>query len=183
MRLNVRVLLPRHSGFTMLELIVVMILITILTVSVFSRFTGTVGYSEYTYQARLLSSLRNMQTRAMFDTRDDYCFQINLQTSPPAFGPPTLSYVSGNANDTCNTAIDFNNPDYLTTTDSEMTSAKVSLVTIADDTQTFSHMGFDDLGRPITNGPTCDSNCRIELTGKETAAVCVESQGYIHACE
>ncbi|MBL4631847.1 MAG: prepilin-type N-terminal cleavage/methylation domain-containing protein, partial [Paraglaciecola sp.] len=83
----------RHQGFTLIELIVVIILISVLSVSAYSRFSGTSGFSEYTYQARLISALRNMQTRAMHDNRDGYCFKINFNTSTAAFGPPTLRYT------------------------------------------------------------------------------------------
>lgn len=181
--LNKRFSTIKTTGFTLVELVVIIMLIGTLAVSVFSRISGSSGYAEFTYQARLISTLRNMQTRAMFDTRPNYCFQINLQTSPPAFGPPTLSYTSGDASDTCATSIDFTNPDYLATTNVEMDSAEVNLSTIGDTSLTFNQMGFDNLGRPVTNGPTCESTCRIELTGEQTAAVCIESQGYIHACE
>lgn len=172
--------IKRNIGFTLVELIVVIILISILSVSVFSRFSGTSSFSEYTYQARLISVLRNMQTRAMHDTRNDYCFQVNLGTTTPAFGPPTLSYTTGNAADTCFTDIDFTNAAYLATSATEMSDAEVSLSTLPF----FSFIAFNSLGQPVDSDGlhTCVSQCKITLTGKVAVSVCIESEGYIRAC-
>ena len=171
----------RHKGFTLVELITVIILISILSVSVFSRFSGTSGFVEYTYQARLISTLRNMQTRAMYDNRDGYCFKVILDTSAtPAFGPPVLTYAPiGDKDDTCGSAIDYNNPDYLTTNATEMSKEGVGLTT----TPNFDYIDFDGLGRPKQGGADCSASCKITLTGETTVSVCIESEGYIHACE
>ena len=178
--LNTHYFNDRHKGFTMIELIIVIILISILSVSVFSRFSGTSGYAEYTYQARLISALRNMQTRAMHDNRDGYCFKINFDTSPPAFGPPVLTYAPiGNIADTCSDNINFNNPDYLTTSAAEMADEDVSLST----QPSFDFINFDSLGRPTAASADCSASCKITFTGESAVSVCIESQGYIHACE
>jgi MSHA pilin protein MshC len=176
--------IKRNTGFTLVELIIVIILIGILSVTVFSRFSGTSGFSEYAYQARLISALRNMQTRAMHDTRDAYCFQINFDIATAAFGPPVLDYISDTAtakDATCVTDIEFGNPEYLTTNATEMTAAEVNLSTLPS----FSFIAFNSLGQPVaaTGELTCSSQCKIILTGESAVSVCIESQGYIHACK
>jgi MSHA pilin protein MshC len=179
----------KNTGFTLVELVIVIILISVLSVSVFSRFSGTSGFSEYTYQARLISALRNMQTRAMHDTRVEYCFQINFDSA--AFGPPTLTYTTGAPADTCETSIDFTNADYLTTSSSEMAEANVSLSTLSNSTlsssthPSFNFIAFNSLGQPVDaiGELTCSYQCKIILTGESAVSVCIESQGYIHACE
>ncbi len=184
MRVEERIFLLRNAGFTLLELIIVIILISSLSVVAYSRFSGKASYAEFTYQARLVSVLRNMQTRAMHDTRDEYCFQINFYSSSPAFGPPVLNYTTGSASDTCLTDIDFNNPSYLTTSEAEMADAEVSLSTLPS----FSFIAFNSLGQPVDGAGllACDSEdnkmCKIILTGKKEVSVCIESEGYIHAC-
>jgi MSHA pilin protein MshC len=159
----------------------VIILISILSVSVFSRFSGTSGFAEYTYQARLISTLRNMQTRAMHDIRDGYCFKVIIDTSAtPAFGPPTLTYAPiGDKDDTCGNSIDFSNPDYLTTSAAEMGKEGVSLST----QPAFDFIDFDSMGRPTLDSANCNASCKISITGEATVSVCIESEGYIHACE
>jgi MSHA pilin protein MshC len=179
MQLNKLTNHSKNSGFTVVELIIVIILISTLSVLALSRLTSTSTFSEYTYQARLVSVLRNMQTRAMHDTRDDYCFKINFDNNSPAFGPPTLNYTTGSAADTCRTSIDFTNASYLTTSPTEMTDAKVSLSTLP----TFNFIAFNSLGQPVDAGElTCSSQCEIILTGESAVSVCIESEGYIHAC-
>lgn len=172
----------RYQGFTLIELIVVIILISTLSVAVFSRFSGTSGFAEYTYQARLVSALRNMQSRAMYDNRQGYCFKINIDTTDAAFGPPALDYISGSSSAvsaTCSSNIDFSNPDYLTTSATEMSGEGVSLSTQPN----FNSIDFDDLGRPKLETADCSTTCKITLTGEAAVSVCIESQGYIHACE
>lgn len=170
----------RNKGFTLLELIIVIIILGILSVSVSTRFGGTSGFAEYTYQARLISSLRNMQLRAMQDTRQNYCFQINFSNSPAAFGPPTLSYNPGTPSDTCSTAIDHTGPEYLATSASEMSDESVVFGSLP-----FNYIGFDNLGRPVTDdlsSVNCSAGCQVDFVAQETASVCIESEGYIHVC-
>jgi MSHA pilin protein MshC len=175
-----------RTGFTLVELVIVIILISVLSVSVFSRFSGTSGFAEFTYQARLISALHNMQTRAMHDNRDGYCFKINLNKTVAAFGPPTLDYITNTlaaADATCANNIDPNNPDYLATSATEMSNEGLSLST-PPNLPTFDFIDFDSLGRPTgkNGGPDCSDQCKIILTGESPVSVCVESEGYIHAC-
>ena len=171
----------KQKGFTLLELIIVIVILGILAVTASSRFDGSKGFAEYTYQARLISSLRHMQQQAIQDTRPGYCFQINFLASPAAFGPPTLSYNSGAPGATCSTLIEHGNPDYLRTTASEMAGDGVTFGTLP-----FTFIGFDSFGRPLTdNGsaPNCSAGCQLDFVGEASVSVCIESQGYIHVCE
>lgn len=185
----------RQHGFTFVELIIVIILISVLAVSAYSRFSGSTGYAEYTYQSRLISILRNMQTRAMFDTRTAeptngaYCFQVNLLSSPPTFGPPTLAHHKVdnllNRSATCGLTIDrTNNPEYLFTTSTEMTNENVNLSAVNSNDEVINFIQFDNLGRPSTNqSAACGIKCKITLTGESPVAVCVNAEGYIYACD
>lgn len=110
------------AGFTLLEQIIVVLIIGILAVFFVPRFQGSSGFTEYTMQSRLISSMRNMQQRAMQDTRTGYCFQVNIlptSTGTPGFGPPSLNY-SGAPTPTCSSAIDYSNPEFLRTDSDEL---------------------------------------------------------------
>lgn len=186
----------RATGFTLVELVVVIVLISVLAVSAYSRFGGSAGYAEYTYQSRLISALRNMQTRAMFDTRavdpsnGKYCFQINLSTAPHGFGPPALvHYKTDNVTNraaTCNSNIDRSSdtPEYLYTSTTEMVEEGVSISAVNSDNDTISFINFNSLGQPSTNqSAACGTECKITFIGESSVSVCVNEQGYIYACE
>jgi MSHA pilin protein MshC len=172
-----------QGGFTLLELIVVMIILGILAVVAVPRFSGNSGYSEYTYQNQLISVLRNMQIKAMQDSRPQFCHRINfINTSTQvAFGPATTNFNAGNEAATCVTSIDFNAPEFLRTSATELLDANVSM-SVLDGTTSVGTIGFNSFGSPITSATNCSASCTITFSGVSPAKVCVESQGFIHAC-
>jgi MSHA pilin protein MshC len=174
---------PKNKGFTLIELVLVLVLLGILSVAVYPRMTGKGGIVEYTYQARLVSALRTMQQRAMQDTRDGFCFKVALfSDNNSAFGPPTLDYIDDSAINktlTCSNQIstDLDNA-YVIASNADMLNDAVT-ITAAPDFVQFNSMGctIDVLGN------ACTTDVRIELQGKNSIAVCIKSQGYIHVCD
>lgn len=65
-----------NQGFTLIELIVVIIVIGVLSVTVLPKFFSSKGYQEYTYQAQIISALRNIQLRAMQQSHTVNCHQV-----------------------------------------------------------------------------------------------------------
>ncbi|WP_416307203.1 prepilin-type N-terminal cleavage/methylation domain-containing protein [Neptunicella sp. SCSIO 80796] len=57
-----------NRGFTLVELIVVIIIVGILSVVAAARFQGKGGFSGFASQKQLVSALRNIQQQAMQDT-------------------------------------------------------------------------------------------------------------------
>ena len=178
---------PKHTkvqgGFTLLELIVVMIILGILAVYAAPKFSGASGYSEYTYQNRLISVLRNMQLRAMQDSRPLFCHRINFinTSSQVAFGPASINYVSGNESGTCASSIDYSSPEYLRTSATEILEASV-LMAASDGPTPISAIDFDSFGSPQTTASNCSAGCMVTFTGVAAAHVCIASEGFIHAC-
>ena len=164
-----------NKGFSLVELITVITLIGVLAVVAGTRLQSRQGYVEYAYQDRLVSALRNMQIRAMQDTRDGFCFRLNFQYgASSAYGPPSLDYAPGNGNA----------PAFLATVGTELTDEGLSLSSADGALINFSYIGFDALGRPLNNAANCGtgSPCRVTITGESSVDVCIESEGYIHAC-
>ena len=62
---------PKSSGFTLVELIIVIILIGIVSLFASSRYVGSSSFSTYLVQSEVLAALRLVQNRAM--NRSDYC--------------------------------------------------------------------------------------------------------------
>jgi MSHA pilin protein MshC len=62
-----KVILPvsNTKGFTLIELITVIIIIGILAASVVPKFFSSSGYEEYTYRSETIALLRATQLRAM----------------------------------------------------------------------------------------------------------------------
>ena len=174
---------PKNKGFTLIELVIVLVLLGILSVAVYPRITGKGDIVEYTYQARLVSALRAMQQRAMQDTRNGFCFKVVLfSDNNSAFGPPTLDYIDDSAINktlTCSNQIstDLDNA-FVIANNADMLNDSVS-ITDAPNFVQFNNMGctIDVLGN------ACTTDVRIELQGKNSIAVCIKSQGYIHVCD
>jgi len=172
-----------QQGFTLVELVTIMIILGILSIAVYPRFQGSSGFSEFTYQARLVSALRSLQVQAMQDSRSNLCFQLNFVngTASPAFGVPTRDFSSANALNTCAGSIDFNASGSVGTRSIELNDRGIELQA-KDGTTAITSIGFTSMGRPITNQTSCANGCTVTFSNLETVSVCVKSQGYVHAC-
>ncbi len=171
-----------QQGFTLVELITVVILLSIIAIAVVPRFTGSSGYSEFALQKRLLSALRNTQLKAMYDTRTDFCYKLVFAAPlEPAFGPTTHSYLDGNQAASCGNTIDFSSDSFLRTDEGEVAASNVSF-SAQDNTAAITFIQFDNLGRAITSAGSCASACTFTFTDESAAKVCVEDEGYVHAC-
>jgi MSHA pilin protein MshC len=148
------------KGFTVIELVVVIILIGILAATIIPKMQSTGGYEEIIYQDETVTKLRSIQLRAMQDTSGSQCHDV-LVTSDKL----------GIPDDSCTSFVDNN----LNST---------TIVKIIDHDVEFEYAGgstlfsFDHLGRPVD----CSSPCEISIVGKEqTLIVAINDQGYIYA--
>ncbi|MBZ9613827.1 prepilin-type N-terminal cleavage/methylation domain-containing protein [Rheinheimera maricola] len=143
----------RASGFTLVELIVVLVLIGVLAVSLVPRFFDGSGTSEYLYRDQALNLLRRVQMQAMQCTLGCSIADVNVSSS---------AIVIGSAN--CSDADTTN-----------------SLCIAARDAVALSPVGtirFDNFGRASCSAGACTLN----VLGASTLSVCIESEGYIHPC-
>lgn len=156
-------MLNRYSGFTLVELITVILLLGILAVSVGPRIFGGSGVGESVLSAQLVSLLRNEQTYAMQDVINP-CYGVSFAASkivPNRCGKS----LSG---------------DQLTAFD----GINISVSTVlAGGNQGFR---FNGLGCPVTlnhenDKQTCAQSADVQVTlrGSQVQHVCVQSQGYI----
>ncbi|MFT4652967.1 MAG: MSHA pilin protein MshC [Kangiellaceae bacterium] len=174
-----------QQGFTLVELVTVVIVLGILALVIIPRFTSNSGFVEYALQKRFMASLRNIQLKAMYDTRSDFCYKINLvlgNTSSASFGPSTTNYVSGNHIASCGTAVDISSPLYLRTQAGEINANDITF-TAQDSGAAITYVQFDNIGRAYTSAGTCATGCTFTFTGQSSAQVCIADQGYVYACE
>lgn len=153
-------LLTVNRGFTLIELIIVIIILGILSVTVAPKFFTSSGFSEFAYRSDVIAKLRLIQTRAMQQVNES-CHRVKVTSKQ-------LGKVD------CS-------PD-ATFVDQELQRATVVAVDINDNVS-FRPEGlifdFNSYGKPFIN----DVNSKIEITitGEQSLVIVVESEGYIHA--
>ena len=143
-------------GFTLVELIVVMVLLGILSVTLLPRFLSGAGTSEYQYRDQALAVLRRVQIEAMQCTDPVFCAGRSLQLNSSALG--SSADCRNDATHLCIASRD-----------------NVTL------TANFSQLSFDALGRP-QGCAVATPACTLTITGNTSLQICLESEGYIRPC-
>lgn len=160
-------------GFTLIELILVIVIASILAVTAGPAIFTSSGTDEYLFQSRLVSVMRMQQQRAMQDTSQ--CYGVRIENN--RFGA---------VNDCTAAAI----PNPLPNEGSGISAAAATAaaVTISSSGAAVPYtVGFNGLGCPVSAPLTCNDSVDHEITITNSASikVCVSSQGYINvgACE
>ncbi len=158
-----------HKGFTLIELIVVIILISIMAVTVLPKFFTSNGFEEFTYRDEIITKLRAIQLRSMQQTTDTVCKTVQVEIAPSAViglqatDPNTNVCTTGYSGDSTSVRVD---PKHSVT------------FTLSEGLTNFN---FSVLGRP--EGCVTVSPCviTITITGENSPEIFVNSEGYIHA--
>ena len=89
------------GGFSLIELVTVIVLLGVLASIVLPRFSSRSGFSEYAVRDQLISSFRVAQQRAMYDHSDN-CYRLHInvgsfgsQNNSAFFGPIGEVLLSG----------------------------------------------------------------------------------------
>lgn len=159
-----------NSGFTLVELIIIIIVIGILAVTAVPRLLTTSDYAQRSVQDQIISEIRLVQLRALNDRSGCYAVYIGADAQG-------IYKVTRNADGSC--------PDNYALQEQSEFSDKVvididgELATNADPLKIL----FDTKGRPATNiDCTAGNLCKIDITAKLSTSVCFESEGYVHGC-
>ncbi|RUO62432.1 hypothetical protein CWI71_03055 [Pseudidiomarina insulisalsae] len=153
------------QGFSVIELIIVIILLGILAVTAVPAFLSRDGIAEQRIQQELLSALRLSQERAMQDV-NQRCYGIEFAAMSirpyecgTAVPPEQVISVAGDVNVTVNSSVPNASTRWL----------------------------FNSWGCPVSENHTVNaepcgqSSVEIVITGTTMRYVCVQSQGYIRS--
>ncbi|MDX1677892.1 type II secretion system protein [Arsukibacterium sp.] len=152
----------RHTGFTLIELIVVLVIIGVLAVSLVPRFFDGSGTNEYLYRDQAFSLVQRRQIQAMQCTN---CFPVGVQVDSISINPAGSPGCENTATRLC-----ISNRD--------RSSVQLSPTAFTVD------LYFNNLGQPIGKGGAriCQNSCQINVQGSVTLSICIEYEGYIHLC-
>lgn len=67
-------------GFTLIELVAIIMVIAVLSITVLPKFSGRSGLAEYALRDQLITLARHAQQRAMFD-HSGACYRLLIQAS------------------------------------------------------------------------------------------------------
>ena len=155
-----------NHGFTLIELVLVIILLGILAATVAPKMLGSNGFEEYGYRSEVVTKLRAIQLRAMQQTNNDSCHMV------------TVSKLR--------LGIDQNNGCVIITTNvgnniivdatTVVINSNNGIEFEVPPTGSYSFT-FNSLGIPSSG----ETNINIKGEGATSLVVRIEAQGYIHA--
>lgn len=142
-----------NCGFTLIELVIVILLLGILSATALPRFVGKAGAEEITLQDQSIALLRLSQTQAMQNT--------SIPSSPFDLAQVTSLVLEPNSE--------------LQVQLFDTTGTDGNLVAGFR----FSSLGRPI---KLSGSTAYESGLRIEIQGKIRVVVCIEPEGYIHPC-
>ena len=156
--------MSKQAGFTLVELVTTIILISILAVVVLPRLFTQSSYSAYSLRNEFISELRQVQQKALNNT--DRCFRVTVSGT----GYQVSQFPARNGAACSGTAL---SPNPLYT---QAFQGGAQLVLVSTNSSNFS-LDFNINGRPSL---ACNGPC-INVIANDTVMINVSSEGYIYA--
>lgn len=158
---TIGLLAQANKGFTIIELVLVIVLLGILSVTVAPKIFNSSGFEDHAYQAEVIATLRSIQLRAMQQTSfgANQCHTVIVTSKQITVDDGCIANSSNSTGNTLN---------------------KLSVNIDSNHDITFSPemiFSFDSMGRPLS----CSSDCEITLVGSSNLKISIESEGFIHA--
>ncbi|MBS0043014.1 type II secretion system protein [Shewanella sp. M16] len=156
--------MSKQAGFTLVELVTTIILISILAVVVLPRLFTQSSYSAYSLRNEFISELRQVQQKALNNT--DRCFRVTVSGT----GYQVSQFSTRNGAVCSGTAL---SPNPLYT---QAFQGGAQLVLVSPNSSDFS-LDFDIDG---STSLACNGPC-INVIANDTVMINVSSEGYIYA--
>lgn len=156
--------MSKQAGFTLVELVTTIILISILAVVVLPRLFTQSSYSAYSLRNEFISELRQVQQKALNNT--DRCFRVTVSGT----GYQVSQFSARNGAVCSGTAL---SPNPLYT---QAFQGGAQLVLVSPNSSDFS-LDFDIDG---STSLACNGQC-INVIANDTVMINVSSEGYIYA--
>ena len=169
----------KSAGFTLVELIVVILLISVLGITVLPKLQGTSEYQLISQRDQLVSLLRTVQSRAMQNTQDDAFTCHRVLFLADKIGLSAQISAGANIGGCATGVVDTNNNQTL----DFLVIEELSGYTATNrQGSAISTIDFDSWGRAVTNVGNCTKpGCKITI--ETNYAVCINNQGYINVCQ
>ncbi|MCK6262268.1 type II secretion system GspH family protein [Vibrio sp. ZSDE26] len=161
-----------QQGFTLVELIVVILLIAIVSVYAGTRYLGVSSFSAFTAQEQIISVIRQVQVNRIQTNISDIYTYCNDVGNPDLQELCLRSRVT--ANSSCVGSSSGCSSSDSTTRSDVVTADKVSFST----TPPLSTITFDLLGNPL--GSASGGVSILITAGQSAANVCINPQGYVY---
>ncbi|WP_439146280.1 pilus assembly FimT family protein [Vibrio sp.] len=163
---------PTSKGFTLVELITVILLLAILSTYAASRYFGARSFDRHMIKSELISSLRLTQLRAMH--RSGLCNRWGVVQNQVGQMPEDTEIA-------CRAAIDKIAIDKSDSSFVDISAYDASVFLTSADGSPF--IDFDSLGRPMQCA-TSSGQCRLTVQPQSgmSLSVCINTQGGIDDC-
>jgi len=166
----------KKSGFTLIELVIVIILLGILGATAIPKFVGNDGFEAQAYRDQLLQLLKTVQQQAMSCDAD--C-RSSRTTNLYACNKVVIDNNRFGIPDECGASL----PDAYAVPHLGMSLAEANSSGL-----TFFLADMSPLGKVMTDiefnslgiVTDCPDSCTISVIGAQTLTIIIESQGYVH---
>ena len=152
-----------YRGFTLVELVTVIVLLGIVTAVITPRFISRDSFADYAVRDQIIAAARIAQQRAMYDHSVNACYRLEIDS-----GVITAQSFNGSGYDNIGP-----------------TEAWVNGIAIEGASVANTRVYFDGLGSPldgsVANCAGSTAQAEITISGPSGLAVCIYSSGYVQA--